>query len=187
MPDDIQLQAWFDSVAIEEYEHVQRLCRFLMHGAGFDVSLAEDLTQQVFFTAWKKQEDLRDHPKVRAWLYKTVRYTFNNFLRKQLYMQKMQAMSLDEPLAAECFQPQSADALEALLAGEPSDAMQPILNRLSSKDQLLYHHLYLIPRDIPSLCHDLGIGEKALKKRIYRLHQRLIHFMEEENFKAMSK
>lgn len=187
MPDDIRLQAWFDSVALKEYEHVQRLCRFLMHSAGFDVSMAEDLVQQVFFTAWKKREDLRSHPKVRAWLYKTVRYTFNNFLRKQLYMQKMQAMSLDEPHAAEWFQPQSADVLEALLAGEPSDAMQPILNKLSPKDQLLYHHLYLIPRDISSLCQDLGVSEKALKKRIYRLHQRLIHFMEEEKFQAVSK
>ena len=77
--------------------------------------------------------------------------------------------------------------METLLAEEPSDAMQPILNRLSAKDQLLYHHLYLLPRDIPSLCLQYGVGEKALKKRIYRLHQRLIQLMEEEKFLAVSR
>ena len=187
MPDDLRMQTWFDSVTLEEYDHVQRLCRYLMKGANFDVSLADDLVQQVFFIAWKKREELHNHPRVRAWLYKTVRYTFNNFLRKQLYRQKMQAMSLDELGAADSFHPQSADVLEALLAGEPSDVMQPFLNKLSTKDQLLYHHLYLIPRDIPTLCQDYGISETTLKKRIYRLHQRLLHFMEEENFQAVSK
>jgi RNA polymerase sigma-70 factor (ECF subfamily) len=187
MPDDIRLRTWFDSVALEEYEHVQRLCRYLVNGAGFDISLAADLTQQVFFTAWMKREELQNHPQVRAWLYKTVRYTFNNFLRKQLYMQKMQAMSLDDIHIAECFHPQSEDVLEALLAGEPSDVMLRILDKLSNKDQRLYRHLYLIQRDIPSLCQDLGVSEKTLKKRIYRLHQRLIHFMEEEKFQPVSK
>ena len=187
MPDDIRMQKWFDSVAIEEYEHVQRLCRYLMNCAGFDISQAADLTQQVFFTAWIKREEMQSHPQVRAWLYKTVRYTFNNFLRKQLYMQKMQAMSLDDTNISECFQPQSEDVLESLLAGEPSDAMLNILNRLSYKDLLLYRNLYMTPRDISSQCRDLGISETALKKRIYRLHQRLIKLMEEGKFQAVSK
>lgn len=187
MPDDTRLQPWFEAVALEEYERVQKLCRFLVSEAGFDISLAEDLVQQVFTTAWMKREELQCHPQVRAWLYKTVRYTFNNFLRKQLYRQRMHAMSLDEPQAASFFQPQSEDVLTTLLSGEPSDDMRPILNRLSPKDQLLYDHLYLSPRDIPLLCAEYGISEKALKKRIYRLHQRLIRLMEEKKFRAVSK
>ena len=187
MPDDTQTKPWFDTVASDEYENVQRLCRYLIFSAELDLSLADDLVQQVFFIAWTKREELQAHPQPRAWLYKTVRFTFNNLVRRQLYQRKMQAMSLDEPAAKDCTQPQVEDVLESLLPSEPSDAMRPILKKLSPKDQLLYHHLYLLKLDIPALCLDYGISDKALKKRIYRLHQRLMKILEEEKFQIVSK
>lgn len=187
MPDDTRSKPWFDTVASEEYQNVRRLCGYLVYSAGLDATFAEDLVQQVFFTAWVKREELQSHPKPRAWLYKAVRYSFNNLLRKQLFLQRMQAMSLNEPSAEKRAQAQGEDALESLLREEPSEAMRPILKKLSAKDQLLYHHLYLLKRDLPALCQDYGISEQALKKRIYRLHRRLLEALEEEKFQAVSK
>ncbi len=187
MPDDTRVKPWFDMVASEEYENVQKLCGYLVYSAGLDASFAEDLVQQVFFTAWVKREELHGHPKPRAWLCKTVRYSFNNLVRKQLYLRRMQAMSLDEPSAQKHAQAPSEDALESLLREEPSDVMRPFLKKLSARDQLLYHHLYHMKRDLPTLCEDYGIGETTLKKRIYRLHQRLIKTLEEKNFQMVSK
>ena len=186
MPDDTRVKPWFDAVASEEYENVRRLCGYLVYSAGLDASFAEDLVQQVFFTAWVKREELQSHPKPRAWLYKAVRYSFGNLVRKQLYLQRMQAMSLDEPSAENRAQ-EGEDALEALLREEPSEAMRPILKKLSARDQLLYHHLYLLKRDLPALCGDYGITAQALKKRIYRLHRRLVAALEEGKFQTVSK
>ncbi|WP_339652606.1 RNA polymerase sigma-70 factor [uncultured Maribacter sp.] len=49
---------------------------------GRDDTLAKDLTQETFFTLWKKRDKLSDGVVVKGWLYKSVRNKFLDHVKK---------------------------------------------------------------------------------------------------------
>ena len=178
MPDGPEMLKWFETIAYQEYANVYRLSQYLIHHAGMDVSLADDLVQHVFYTARTKLHDFYGHPKPRAWLYKTTRYAFSNMLRKQIYQRKMHALSLDDDqVCLEFPDPQASEALEAWMPAEDVEYIRTIVRKLSPKDQLLYHQLYVNQHEIVSLCTYYNISENSMKKRVYRLHKRMIELL----------
>ncbi|GMN11102.1 RNA polymerase sigma-70 factor [Croceitalea sp. MTPC9] len=49
---------------------------------GRDDTLAKDLTQETFFTLWKKRDKLSDGVVIKGWLYKSVRNKFLDHVKK---------------------------------------------------------------------------------------------------------
>ena len=175
---DSRAQQWFDAIVQQEYTHVQKLCRFLVMGSCLDASCSDDLTQQVFFEAYQKLNNFYLHPKPRAFLFKTAHYLFNNMMRRQYYQLRMRAMSLDDPAAQGFFDTRARDVMESLILMDTIGSLNKAVSGLSQKDQLLYRQLYTLGNSIPSLCDYYGASERTIKKRIYRLQQRLLHKLE---------
>ena len=175
---DSRAQEWFDTIVQQEYPHVQKLCRFLVMGSCLDASCSDDLTQQVFFTAYQKLNEFYLHPKPRAFLFKTAQYVFNNMLRRQYYQLRMRTMSLDDPAAQGFFDTRARDVMESLILMDTVDSLNKALSGLSGKDQLLYRQLYTQGSSIPALCDYYSASERTIKKRIYRLQQRLLQKLE---------
>lgn len=171
---DLRAQRWFEAIAQQEYIHVQKLCRFLVMGSCLDASCSDDLTQQVFYTAYQKLGEFYLHPKPRAYLFKIAQYLFKNMLRRQYYQLRMREISLDDPNAQGFFDKQARDVMESLILSDTMESLHKALSGLSGKDQLLYRQLYTLGLGIPALCEYYGASERAIKKRIYRLQQRLL-------------
>ena len=86
-------------------ENDQFVFRFLMKLCG-DVSLAEELTQETFFSAYMNLSSLRDEQKVSAWLCQIAKNTYFAWFNAQKKNQPMtQALEADgTPDIAELFE-----------------------------------------------------------------------------------
>ena len=74
----------------------QSLICSLAYSATGSLSQSEDLAQDTFLTAWKQLAELREPPKLRAWLCGIARNLINNSLRAQGKEPSHRAEPLDE-------------------------------------------------------------------------------------------
>lgn len=67
------------SVVDAHYRSVYRFLLFL----GRDASLAEDLTQEVFASAWRSLDDFRGESSIRTWLHRIAYHAFVDVQRRR--------------------------------------------------------------------------------------------------------
>ena len=77
-------------------KYIDPIYRFVYYKVGQDKDIAEDLTETVFFKAWKSVGSLKDNKaNIRAWFYKIARNTVIDYFRT-----KDESVSLDEAIDA---------------------------------------------------------------------------------------
>ncbi|MCG8618602.1 MAG: hypothetical protein MI802_20475, partial [Desulfobacterales bacterium] len=60
--------------------HATELYRYALRTSG-RADIAEDLTQETFYHAWRSMKSLRDPSRARAWLFQILRYRYAHWLR----------------------------------------------------------------------------------------------------------
>lgn len=130
-----------------------------------DRELAEDVTQDVFVTAWRRIRSIRPiDGSILPWLLVTARYTAFNAARKE---QRRSADGLDrDPVGATGA---DAEVESALIQAEIDKAVAT----LSPVDQQLYALCVDGGATYEQAAQELGVSHSVVRNRIHRIRTRL--------------
>ena len=129
---------------------------------------AEDVTQDVFITAWKKIRSITiADDSLLPWLLVTARYTALNKWRQSQRDTKRRA-SLGEQLADDAVSVEDTVEHQELLA-----RVEKSVAELSTVDQQLYEKCINGDRTYAEAAAELGVSHGAVRNRVSRIRQRL--------------
>lgn len=128
---------------------------------------AEDLTSQTFMSAFRSLHQLQDPSKFTSWLFRISRNLAHHYYR-DLKQRPVQPLDELEEIPAQTELP---DPNEAIFIRQLVNRLKP-----NERDLLLLH--LLAGFSFPELAQIFGLPETRLKKRYYRLLDRLKAQME---------
>ena len=119
---------------------------------------AADLTQEVFITAARKIDVLRDHPNPTGWLISTAYYQCKNHVRS---ISRRREVPDDALILTES----DGDAFAS------SDIRLSISQILGQRDYALLVAYCMEKRPAEEICREYGLSPAALRVRIHRLRK----------------
>ena len=146
-----------EKVYEEYFETVYKYLFCLTHNS----DLSEELTQETFYTAYKKQDELWKHPNPRFRLMRIAKYKMMEFRK---YMRYRNA----EPWEAERFELSEEDSGYGMKELDVTAE-----STLSEKEWLLNKKYYLFGVTISELAEAEGITENNMRVKLYRWTKRL--------------
>jgi RNA polymerase sigma-70 factor (ECF subfamily) len=134
-----------------------------------DPAEAEDVAQEVFFTAFKVLDSYQGTAPLLVWIFGITRNTVNRRFRKK----RPRTESLDAPEAREVdggYAPvdRSVDARRMLRLCE-----EAIEHELTPLQRRIFHLKHLRQQSIRTIAHALGKSEDAVKANLYRMRMAL--------------
>lgn len=143
----------------------QSLVCSLAYSATGSLSQSEDLAQETFFTAWQQLAELREPPKLRAWLCGIARNLINNYRRNQGREPSHRAESLDKINETHSPEPQPA---ERAISREESEMLWRSLERIPETYREPLVLFYREHHSIEALAQNLDLSEEAVRQRLSR-------------------
>ena len=161
-------------IASRYYNDVYKVCLSELN----DEDMASDVTQEVFLTFQKKLKELTYTEHIRAWLFSTARNKLHEQFR---YIQKIRDNQKDledielveDPSILYDF-----DDYCYITDNEILSIKERILQKLSPDERLLFNEIYEKRRKYQDIALDLGINERAVSLRAFRLRQKLYQMIE---------
>jgi RNA polymerase sigma factor (sigma-70 family) len=158
--------------------HQSLICS-LAYSATGNIARSEDISQDVFITAWKKLPELREAAKLRPWLCGIARNLINSSHRRS---SREQALLTTTPELL----PPTADPTPSPHAQAVSHEEQTLLWRALSQIPELYREplilFYRQESSITQIADALSISEETVKQRLSRgrklLHAEMLSFVE---------
>lgn len=156
----------FQTICSENYTRIYRYVYIMTK----DQTSAEDITQEVFLTAYKKGNAFLQHPSPEGFLCKTAKYITYDSIRNN-------ARRMEEPLD-ENRAVAEGDLLDELyslksMAFDESQLIPKVLNALTTEERELYHLFYVERHSIKEIAESLHLGESAVKMRYFRLRHKI--------------
>lgn len=126
----------------------------------------EDCLSEVSMRVWEKIGQFDgEKGSFHAWLTATTRNTALNHARKA---SGSSAEELSESTPSPELSPE-----EALLKKERQEALKTALSRLSYKDRLLFYRKYYYRQSTAQIAAELGMTERAVEGKLYRVKKQL--------------
>jgi len=126
-----------------------------------DVSLAEDILQEVWAVAWRERASIAAHPEPRAWLFSTARHRALGELRR--------ARRASRALLALVSRPEE----QASLASQAVEVLDLLERNLSHADRALFVLRYSHGFTAAELARMSGESPEAIRKRLSRARAKL--------------
>lgn len=160
-----------DSSPIARYErwvadHSAELYRFALRMTGRG-EIAEDLTQETFYHAWRSMKSLRDPSRARAWLYQILRYRYSHWLRDK--GRQVKTTTPSEPIEN---RPGKDDA-STLEQMTRSESLQLALDELDDRFKTPFLMVFLEGLSCREAAERLGVPLGTVLSRIHRARQAL--------------
>lgn len=131
---------------------VERFVRFRLTSAAD----ADDVLQEVYLTAYRKFDTLREKDSFKAWIISIARSKCNDYFRQRSIAK---VVSLDD--LSECVLPKSLHGITA------TNAVRDTIDLLEGKDRLILHLFYNCRMTQADIAKKLGIPQGTVKSRLY--------------------
>ena len=125
-----------------------------------NLSDAEDILQDVYFTAYKNLEQLKEKQSFKAWVVSIARHKCNDYYRKQA---KFSEVSIDNLVETEL--------LQTRLGYAEAPFIEDILDSLSDKDKQILHLTYWEELPQKQIAKTLDIPLGTVKSRLHTAKQ----------------
>ena len=140
-----------------------------------DFHTAEDITQEVFLTAYQKLATLIHPDRFAKWLYVIANNLCVTWLRKEATQPQQQSLTLTNPeeLAELCYSEYVAQQRKE--TGKESDRalIQKLLDKLRETDRTVIRLYYLAEMTCEEISKFLGVSQNTIKSRLSRARKRL--------------
>lgn len=147
----------FDEIARKYYRSIFNYCFVKL---GKNKESAEDCTQEVFMTLFKKMDTLEDFEQIRPWLYQTASFVVKNYVKVNAKKQTENIDDYENTLTAH------DDGFSKLERNE-------ILELLEEDDRDFADKYYIQQIPVKNLAKIFGISETAVYKRASRIKLKL--------------
>lgn len=146
----------FEAIYREHYKTVLQYVR-----GRVTEEAAEDLTQEVFFTAWKKREKVEASHNPAGWLINAAKYKIKEFRR-------------DDAHAWTFFDAEAYGLAEKDPAYEMVEWAMLLEDYLNDGGFQLYLEHFFLGRSVGELARREGVKETLLRMRLCRLRKKII-------------
>ena len=140
-----------------------------------DFHIAEDITQEVFLTAYQKLATLAHPDRFAKWLYVIANNLCVTWLRKQAAQPQLESLTSTDPeeLAELCYAEYTAQ--QQAESGKESDRalIQKLLDKLREADRTVIRLYYLAEMTCEEISKFLGVSQNTIKSRLSRARKRL--------------
>jgi RNA polymerase sigma-70 factor (ECF subfamily) len=151
--------------------HQTRIYRFLLRLVR-DNALAEDLTSEVFLTAWRQAHLFEARSAATTWLLAIARY-------KALAELRRRAAPRSQEAAAEASDP--ADGPEAVFETKRrGEILRKCLTRLSREHREIIDLVYYHEKSVQEVADIVGIPGNTVKTRMFYARRRLSELLQAE-------
>lgn len=148
-----------------------------------DSFLAEDLTQEVFTTAFLKGDIFLKHESPPAFLYRTAKLKVLEAFREK---GRGEVAELNEDAAGIDVEPLQVLMREKDRQIDETQFVPKVMGRLSKNQLDLYQRYYIEKKPMKQIAKELGIKEAALKMRYVRLRRDVKKIVKEINMGEFS-
>ena len=170
--EDAEIQTFTDLPAL--YQAYARKVFHYHYSRVQNLHEAEDLTSQTFMSAWEKWSSLREPTKAVGWLFTIARNkAFDHFRNRRTFQHATLNDEMTPTLTPE-YSHVTADTQERLLD------LRELLDQLSESEQELIRLRLVSELPFKQIALVLREPETRIKKRYYRLLERLQAQMEQE-------
>lgn len=127
----------------------------------------EDCLSEVTMRVWEKIGQFnRERGSWKAWLTSIARNTALNHTRNILYCNCQEDIPEDIPSS-------EPTPEEVILQKELQSSVKNALCRLSAKDRMLFYRKYYYLQSTAQIASELGMTERAVEGRLYRMKKQL--------------
>ena len=140
-----------------------------------DFHTAEDITQEVFLTAYQKLATLTHPDRFAKWLYVIANNLCVTWLRKQAAQPQLQSLTSTNPeeLAELCYAEYVAEQQEEKGKESHHALIQKLLDKLREADRTVIRLYYLAEMTCEEISKFLGVSQNTIKSRLSRARKRL--------------
>lgn len=144
--------------------YVDEVYQFIFTRSGFDSTIAEDITQDIFLDIFKGLNRFKGLCSERTWVFKIARNKLNDFYRKQ-YGQRFDTCEIDE--ADQISDPQQNITLQLEKSYE-SLVVRDCLNKLSLHYRIILLMKYADGKSVKQIAENLNKTPKAIESMLQR-------------------
>jgi len=140
-----------------------------------DFHIAEDITQEVFLTAYQKLATLTHPDRFAKWLYVIANNLCVTWLRQQATQPQLESLTSTDPeeLAELCYDEYTAQQLKERRKESHRALIQKLLDKLREADQTVIRLYYLAEMTCEEISKFLGVSQNTIKSRLSRARKRL--------------
>ena len=147
--------------------HCGPLMRYVIAPILPDAHDRDDCISEITVRIWEKVEQFNaSRGSLTAWLTAVARNAALNYARKNARSAGLDEISPDTP------SPEPTPE-EIVLQKERQAELRSALGKLSPKDRVLFYRKYYYRQPTAQIAAELGMTERAVEGRLYRLKQRL--------------
>ncbi|QNK63632.1 RNA polymerase sigma factor [Pedobacter sp. PAMC26386] len=161
-----QQELLFNELVKTHHGSIYRICRAYL----YDVSLADDLYQEILFQIWKSIQNFKGEAKVGTWIYRIAVNTAINFNLKN---KRYQHISLPNFIQI----PQEDTLLEKQEQESELDQLCYCISQLETSDRLIIS-LVLEDKSYKDIAEITGTNINNIGVKISRIKVRLLKLME---------